>query len=88
MPVKEILEDNAFMVLWGFAFCFEKDLLKVYNLNRPEEFATYRYGKDRFFYKESNLNEADTYKVLAIVERNKEELLKGYNEWESIQNNI
>lgn len=84
------VKNSAYMVLNDFAFCFDRNddgskFITVYNLKNVGQCSLFIIGKDLIRLKSSNMSEANKYKSLFIIERNKEGLRRGYAEWESTQ---
>ena len=85
------IKDKAYMVLCNLAFLFYKrdnvKIVSVYNLKNLRQKAEFNIIENRMLLRDSSMSEANTYKAMAILERNKDFLLEGYKKWESTQNN-
>lgn len=89
MKSVEKIKDRAYMVLSDLAFCFDineyNKIIKIYNLKNIKQVTLLLVRNDgSFLLRNSNMSEANKYKGLAIAERNKEELMEGLRQWESI----
>lgn len=83
----ETLKSRAYMILSNLAFVFD-DLgtIKVYSVKNARQIATYRIiDKNTIRFINSNTSEVNRWKSMALIERNKAELIKGYTTWENIQ---
>lgn len=85
------LKDRAYMVLCNLAFLFCKRnnvrKVSVYNIKNPNQKAEFNIIENRMLLSDSSMSDANTYKAMAILERNKDFILEGYKKWESIQKN-
>ena len=86
------IKNSAYMVLSDLAFIFAKDegmrRLIVYNVKNISQMAIFNIMNDgRFLLNSSDLSETNTYKAIALIERNKMDLIEGYKLWESTQKN-
>lgn len=89
MKGAEKIKDRAYMVLLDLAFCFDineyNKIIKIYNLKNIKQVTLLLVRNDgSFLLRNSNMSEANKYKGLDIAERNKEELMEGLRQWESI----
>ena len=86
----DLIKNSAFMVLGGLAFVFDKTnstpTILVYNLKNISQYTKFVIMDDgRILFTDSNMSEANKWKSIALVERNKSTLIEGYKEWVSIQ---
>lgn len=78
---REIVEDKAYMILSDIAFDYkkvdDKIFLRATNLNTLRHEAFFVARDNDFMYFKSNMSKEIIYKVMYIVEKNKEMLLGG-----------
>lgn len=90
MTKREKIENDAYMIIQDLAFVFIKTdttpMIIAINLKNPNQKASFRVRGTALLFCESNLSRANTYKAQLIVERNKERLIDGLNEWLNMQN--
>lgn len=86
----EEVKNNSYMMIYSLAFqFFMKDgiyYIKVTNLKNLKQISIFRViGYKSILFCSSNMSEANKYKSIAIVERNKRELIEGCKEWVNTQ---
>lgn len=78
---REIIEDRAYMILSDIAFDYEeidgKLFLTVTDLNSLRHKAFFAVRENDFMYLKGNMSKENMYKVMFIVEKNKEMLMGG-----------
>lgn len=78
---REIIEEEAYMVLSDIAFGFEeingKVFLAAMNLKNLQQKAFFAIRKEDFMYMKGNMSKQNTYKTMLIVEKNKAMLMGG-----------
>lgn len=89
----DVIKKAAYMVISDLSYCFEKQnnirYIRVYNnknLNQTTLFLVRPDGS--CLIQGSNMSEANKYKCMALLERNKAELVRGYIMWENTQKNV
>lgn len=85
----EELENNAFMIMLNIAFFFNKNetdkFIVAVNLKDSSQVSTFKETRDSIEFMEGCMNREDLYFTLYVVEKNKQRLLKGLQEWENTQ---
>ena len=85
------IKDDAYMCLSDIAFCFNKDInnqyqIIAYNINNVNQTTVFNIRPDfSFQLRDSSMSETNKYKSLAIIERNKTELIRGLKQWVNTQ---
>lgn len=87
------VKNSAYMVISDLSYCFEKHnnirYIRVYNNKDLKQTTLFLVRPDgSCLMQGSNMSEANKYKCLALLERNKAELLRGYIAWESTQKSV
>lgn len=90
MSKLDVILDNSYMVLSQLAFVFRKgNYIDVYNVKDIKQITTFRIrDAESILLCESNMSEANKYKSMAIIERNKKFLIGGYSQWVNTQRNV
>lgn len=83
----EELKNRSYMVLSNLAFVFDSlGTINVYSVKSARQIATYKIiDKNTIRLINSNTSEVNRWKSMALIERNKEELIEGYTKWASMQ---
>lgn len=83
MKKVERIMDDAYMVLSNLAFLFKPgNVIEVFNTKNITQKAVYRIrDSESVLLCDCNMSEANKYKSMAIMERNKKFLIEGYSEW-------
>lgn len=87
------IKNSAYMVLANMAIVFEKtstlNKLNVINLKNTEQITSFRIvDASTILLISSNMSEANKYKSMLIVERNKSSLIGGYASWVNTQKSV
>ncbi len=89
MNKTEHIKESAYMIVSDMAFLFSINegmpIVTVINLKNTKTMAHFRAVNNQLLLSSSNLSEANKYKVMLLVERNKEFLLGGLMQWANTQ---
>ena len=90
MKKVDIIKDESYMVLSGLAFRFlvknNQYFIEVINLKNLSQSSIFIIrDMSSILFCRSNMSEANKYKSIAIVERNKKDLVEGCKLWVSTQ---